>query len=286
MLAEILEKSGLEVATRESIEKGLKPFFDEFDIYSKIAKALIVDDEGQKDLMAEAKEMRLKFVKIRTASGKVKDLLKKDSRNYEKTVMSAYNLIKSEVEAVERHLLAQEKFAEIKENERIAELGRVRREEARDLSAWIPDGVTFGKMTEEEFNRVLTSAKLMKKYEEEEEKKRIEQEKLSREAAEKERIGNEAIRAENARIKAENEKLKQAKEVEDNLLGETKKIIIRDGSDFKPTETAQLLQCAEYLRHLSNHDFPKELKDEKLNKVLHNAKLLIEKTAKYIEENS
>lgn len=278
-LQEILDNSGLEIATKQSIKRGMNPFFEQFEEIAVDARALIVTDESQTDLMADAKKWRLKFVKIRTASGKIKDLLKKDSKIYEKTVMSVYKLIVTEVEKVERHLEKQEKFAAILKAQRVDKLDKERAEIAKDLIEWIPRDVTFGKLSDEEFERILNSAKLTKNFELEESiRKNKEAKELLRKQVEEAEERNR-LRVENEKLRAEI-KLKEdiEKEHVEKPVLEIKKL---DTSDEKEI----LLDYAKQIRNFARENLSEELKDFRYNKMLVNTKFLLEKVSIYIEEN-
>lgn len=277
-LQEILDNSGLEIATKQCIKKGMNPFFEEFEEIAQEARELVVSDENQTDLMTNAKTMRLKFVKIRTASGRIKDALKKDSKAYEKTVMSVYKLIVTEVEKVERHLEKQEKFSAILKAQRIDKLDKERAEIAKDLMEWIPRDVTFGKLSDEEFERILNSAKLTKNFELEESiRKDKEAKELLRKQVEEAEERNR-LRVENEKLRAENEKIKLDKAHVEKPVLEIKKL---DTSDEKEI----LLNYAKQIRNFSRENLSEELQDFRFNKMLVNTKFLLEKVSIYIEEN-
>lgn len=210
-LIKTIEESGLEKNTAQMLKDKFVPFFDAADQWKKKADELIVTDETQIELIKGAREARLALRDIRVGADKTRKELKEDSLRYGKAVQGLYNIIEYLIVPIEKHLQEQEDFPRIQAEKRLNELREKRNDEARSLSEFIPANLDLGTLTEEDFSRLISGAKLQKQKQEEEiEAARIESERLEKERIERERIEaeeREKQRLENIRLKEEADKM-------------------------------------------------------------------------------
>jgi hypothetical protein len=148
-----------------------------------------------------ARDVRLQLVKNRTATGKKKDEAKASLLSEGSLIQNLHNVVVATSELIEAELTQIEKFAEIKEAERVKALHAERLE---IMQPYIENyiGVDFGKMEQSQFDNIFEGAKLA--HEQKIEAARLAEEKrLAEEAAA--RIEQERIRRENEALKAEAE---------------------------------------------------------------------------------
>ncbi len=176
--------------------------FTEAGLILETYKAIEVTDETQTDLMAIAKSKRLTLKKIRTTVENKRKELKEDSLRTGKAIDAVARYIRENIEPAEDYLELQEKFAEIKENERRLKLVTERREkldkvqfDARDYS--------LDTMTDAEFEKLLKDSTIDYELKLAQEQAYADQQ--AKILADKE--------ADDARIRKENEILKQQAQV-------------------------------------------------------------------------
>lgn len=209
-LTNLIQANSLEAVTAESLKIAFEPFFEKVSEWKEKANSLVVTSADQKAEMKEAREGRLALKEIRVAAEKTRKALKEDSLKKGKVIDAAYSLIENQIKPLEAHLELQEKFAEIQEAKRLAEVKAARLELLRPYTVAI-DANLIGMMSDDMFDNFLNGTK--RKHEE-----AIEAERLAEvarleaiEAArlaqiERERIEaeqREAMRIENERLKAE-----------------------------------------------------------------------------------
>lgn len=107
--------NGLEVSTREAIQKAFLPFAQQFAEWEEKAKEIVVTDVSETDKMKAAGEARKAIKKIRTGADAVRKSLKEDSLKYGKAVQDVYNKIEESITPIEEYLETQEKFKELEE---------------------------------------------------------------------------------------------------------------------------------------------------------------------------
>ena len=165
--------------------------------YSEVIKLDIEDPETSK----KAKTLRLLFRDNRTKGINVwhsttKELFLKGGQFVDaiKRKEVAVN------ERIEENLEKIEKHFENLEIERKAKLNNERIEILEPYNAFVPMGLNFGEISEDEFSKIFNGAKLQfeqqQKEEAEAEEKRIADAKLEAERIEKQRIENERLKAE------------------------------------------------------------------------------------------
>lgn len=204
----LMETSPIEVETKLMIENKLLPFLEEAERIGANCRSIVVTDALQTELMAEAKEKRLALRKARTGAEKVKKALKADALAYGKVVQGVYNIIEGVTKPIELHLEQQEKFVEIQKQKQADELNHKRHLELEPFAEFAPS-IYLGNTTEEEFQSILSGAKLQF-----EAKVKAEEEAAAKAKAEAEEAAR--LRAENEKLKAEQAAAQKAAEQAEN----------------------------------------------------------------------
>ncbi len=212
-LLKVIENSGVDKAVVEDVMKQFEDFKVIASHWGAKAKEIVVTDETQTEVMAEARKGRMLLKKVRIDLGHTKDRLKRRSIDEGKAIQAIYNSLMELVVPLEQHLDKQEKFIEIQQANRELALHNRRFPILLELDV---DYTLYDlrKMPEEDFNRLVESTK---------ENIRLKLEEVER--LEKERIAKEKAEAkERQRILKQNEKLKaEAKERDAKLAEERKK---------------------------------------------------------------
>lgn len=159
-LVQVIEGSGLEVATANYIKEQFIPFFDKAIEWRQKAEALVVTDISQTREMKMAREARLALKEIRVSADKTRKQLKEDSLRYGKAVQGVYNLIEYLIAPIEKHLQEQEDFVVIQDVKRKAEIKASREVELQPFAEFVPFGLNLGEMSEEDYVKTLNGAKL------------------------------------------------------------------------------------------------------------------------------
>lgn len=174
------------------------PFEEAGDILANYSE-IVVTEEDQFSLMAEARSKRLKLKEIRVSVEKKRKELKEDSLRTGKAIDSVAKFVKDTIEPAEEYLEQQEKFAEIRQAERKA---KAHAERIEKLSQYVEDVSLYAleDMTDEAFTTLLSGAKQTFEEKKATEAK-IEADRIAKEKAdEKARIEqakeNERLRAE------------------------------------------------------------------------------------------
>lgn len=197
-----ITENAVESTTAEFIKEKFLPFFEQAQQWREKAQSLVVTDVSQVREMKMAREARLALKDIRVNADKTRKALKEDSLRYGKAVQGVYNVIEYLIVPIEKHLEEQEKFAEIQEVKRKAELKAQREMELQPFVEFVPFGIDLGEMPESEFQKIFFAAKSAMQAKLDAEAK-AEAERIAREKAEAEE--RERIRKENERLKAEAE---------------------------------------------------------------------------------
>jgi len=160
-LLKVITDSKVEQSTALGLQNAFLPFYADLQKWSEKAKTLVVTDASQVREMKMAREGRLALRDIRVAANKKRIALKEDSTRYGKAVQSVYNLIDDLCTPAEKHLEEQEKFVEIQEENRKAELKKVRTAELLPYAEFVAPGssVDLGEYTESEYSNIFTSCK-------------------------------------------------------------------------------------------------------------------------------
>ena len=202
------QEYGLTETKAQEIEQMFKPMLEKMSElekeYNDIIKLPITETTCQL-----AKELRLKYVKVRTGTAAIHKELKAFYLNggrfvdgWKNAQLFASQGIEEKLESIEQHFINLER-------ERIAKLESERTELLKPYSDVMPQGL--GLMDEPVFQNYLTGAKVAYEARIEAERK-AETDRLA--AIEAERIERERIRVENERLKAEAIEREKAAEAE------------------------------------------------------------------------
>lgn len=205
---EIVKDSGLVLTDATEIKGAYLPFLAQ--LQEVVEQAGKINAENPTDIDEKiARELRLKAVKIRTGSEKLKDERKKGYLIKGNLEQASYNVIKNSCLLAESALEEVEKAREKKEAARKEAL-RIERLDLLKPYCDNPEFYPLGEMDESGFNDLLNGMKLQAEAKVKAEQDRLEAERLLAEQKEKERIAYEAeqerIRKENEALKAESER--------------------------------------------------------------------------------
>ena len=157
------------------------PFFAEMTEASNEIETINFEDPTDADA-SKARTVRLRLAKNRTASEKEKDARKKGILSEGNLIQAAYNLIANASKMKEESLAQVEKFQQLKEEKRIADLENVRREMLAPFDMALPEGL--GKMTDEVFSAFFNGCKKQHEDKLEAERLRVEAEAKAKEIRE------------------------------------------------------------------------------------------------------
>jgi len=214
-LEEVVTQSGLPQAEGDQVKANYLPFLERLqEIKGQSGK---INFDAPTDIDEKiARDLRLKTVKIRTDSADVKDARKRIHILKGNLEQAAYNLIVADCRLIEDKFNQVEKAREIAEKKRKAELKIERTEKfAPYESVMSSQFLDFENMSDDDFQKLMDSAQLTLQAKIEAEKK-AEEERLA--AIEAERKRQEEIRLENERLK------KEAEEKEMALLAERSRV--------------------------------------------------------------
>ena len=204
-LSKILTDSGLAADKAGAIIETLAPLVEQAGDLCREAETITVTAADQLTEMRQAREIRLKLVKVRTGAEAARKTLKSDALALGRAIDACGNWIKAQTEPVEARLMECELFAERAEarrkqalrDERYALLAEVGPVDAAIVS-------TLGDMKQDAFDAMLQGAKLAKKARDEAAAK-AESDRQAREKAEADE--RERLRKENEKLRAEREKI-------------------------------------------------------------------------------
>jgi hypothetical protein len=207
---------------------------------------LIVTDISQVREMKMAREARLALREIRINADKLRKELKEDSLRYGRAVQGVYNVIETNIIPIEKHLEAQEKFKEIYEMQQREALRIEREQLVFDVRQYMFANVNLGEITEEDFQRLWTGAKLQADAAQQAALK-AESDRIAKEQAEAQE--RERLRVENERLKEEafNREIERRAEL-DRLEAEQRKANIeaariRKEAEQKAAEARKEADC-------------------------------------------
>ncbi len=183
-LVKVIESSELKSETSNFIKEKFLPFFEQAEEWKEKARTLTVTDVSQIREMKMAREARLALRDIRINADKTRKTLKEDSLRYGKAVQGVYNVIDFLIVPIEKHLEEQEKFVEILEAKRKAELKAKREIELQPFEEFVILDLDLANMNEENYQKLLNGAKLQLQEKIDVEKK-VEAERIEQERKEK-----------------------------------------------------------------------------------------------------
>jgi len=259
-IAVVIKQSGLEKPMVNNLMADYSKYFSEAKAIVSECKDIQVTSEDQVDLMQKAREARLKLKNIRVEADKTRAKLKAQSMREGNAIQGIYNVIKALIVPVEEHLEKQEKFAEVQEQLRVEKRLTDRTEK---LSRYVPDVSLYSikDMDDEVFNNLLSGCKLSwdkaKEAEAEAEAKRIADEKAEVERQEK-------IRLENEKLKKEAEVKEKALEIERQKQAEQ---LNKEREAKEKAEDKLKAEKAETLRKETEKKAIEELKEKEAEEV-------------------
>lgn len=206
----ILKEQGIENNQAQALLDAFGAPFEEAGVILKDYKTIVVTKEDQFDLMADAREKRLALKKVRTGVENKRKELKENILKEGKAIDSVARFVKEIIEPAESYLEEQEKFAEIKAAERAAAKKAQRIEQIMQYTDNI-DAYNLDSMDDTAFDALVATLKGIKDREAEEarlaEEKRIAEAKAAAEEQERVRKENERLKKE-----AEQREIELAKE--------------------------------------------------------------------------
>jgi len=217
----LLESSLIEKTKMDYIVEKFSEFTTIANEWSDKANAIVVTDESQIELMQQAREGRLILKAKRIEIEKTRKSLKEQSLNEGRLIDGIAKTLTLIVEPAEKHLELQERFIDIQEQKRKAELKAERYKLMLPYAEILdPDTLQLDIITEEAFTGILKYAKnTLQERIETERLVKIEQEQKAKAEAEEKEI----LQLENDRLKAQAilssqevmQKQKEAKELRD-----------------------------------------------------------------------
>jgi len=205
------EQHSVAEETKKSLLENFQELFAQTQEWKEKASALVVTSPDQKEDIKNAGIARKALKNIRVEVEKKRKELKEESLRRGQTIDAIAKILTNEIIPSEEHLEKQEKFVELLEAKRKAELKAERLEQLQVFGFIYDNGFRLDLMDEATFQNLLAGTK--KAFEDKiEAEKKAEADRIQK--AEDERIERE-------RIKAENEKLKtEAVEIEKQLAEE------------------------------------------------------------------
>jgi DNA repair exonuclease SbcCD ATPase subunit len=200
-LATLVGESGLTSAKATILLEKFQDFFTAAATWEVRASQIVVTDASQRELMAEARNGRLELKGKRNDIERERKRLKEESLRESKAIDGIANVLKALIVPIEEHLERQERFVEIQEAARQAEIAAANAEAERL------------RLEEEEKAKAA-----------EQERLRAENEQLKAEAEEREKAAAEERRQAEAALKSAQEETEKqariAREREAKLLAE------------------------------------------------------------------
>lgn len=202
-LVQIVRSSGLEKTKADFILEKFQDYFKIAADWEAKAKMLVVTSPDQVAEMKMAREGRLYLKAKRVEIERARKELKEQSLREGKAIDGIANVLKGLIEPTEDYLEQQEKFVELQEEKRKAEVRAARQEEMLSLGM-VPELYDITNMPADIYAGLITARKDVMRQEEEA-AKRAEEERIAREAEEK-------------RMREENERLRKEAEERERVL--------------------------------------------------------------------
>lgn len=218
------EEFGIEPKQANEIIGGLPQILNERSVLEAQFNEVLIMDIEHYETSKKARELRLLIQKNRTQGinawhKTTKDYFLKGGQFVDaikRKEVSINERMESDLEAIEKH-------QEIKEQKRLDELEAKRIEIAKELNEFLPFGVSFRLLSDDDFDKLIQGAKLQKQAKEESDKKaeleRIEAERKAEEERkrifeENERLKKEALQQQK-KIEAERLRIEEERKAEE-----------------------------------------------------------------------
>jgi len=210
-LVKVINDSGLDKTKAQILLDNFSNYFDIASDWENKTKALVITDVNQVAEMKMAREGRLFLKGKRLDVEHTRKSLKEASLREGQTIDAIARILTNLITPIEQQLEDKEKFAEIQEAKRKAELKALRDQEVLPYIEFVPFGIDLGALDETGYRTIFNGAKAQ--YEAKiEAEKRAEAERIAREKAEAEE--RERIRQENERLKKEVEERERLAQIE------------------------------------------------------------------------
>lgn len=204
--------------TQISLAEAYKPFLEKAQLWEQQAREIVVTDINDKEGMKKAAGMRKQVKALRIELEKKRKEIKHDAQQKGKAIDTIAREIKAMIEPMEEYLKEQEEFAK-REQARIAEQVKSERKAQLDEYEFDTTFIDLGEMDEENYSKLLETAKTAHEAKVKAEQEAAEAErKRQEEEAEKERQRIAAEKAEQERIRKENERLKAEQEAREREI--------------------------------------------------------------------
>lgn len=270
-LVSLINKNNLDKTKAQVLLDNFLCYFDLAADWENKAKSLTVNSIEQRAEMKMAREGRLFLANKRTDIEKTRKQLKESSLREGQTIDAIAKVLTNLILPIEEDLKLKEKFAEIQEENRKALLKSERENQISKYSEFVPFGLNFGEMEEEDFNKTLEGAKLQFEAKQEAIKK-AEDERIAKEKAES--LERERIKQENIKLKEEADKREKqlaierakAKEEADKREALQAQIKAKEQAELKAKQEADAKFLAEQKA--------KELEAKKMAKASESVKLM------------
>lgn len=230
-LQTIISESGLDATKAKVVQERFADAFEVAAEWEALAKTIVVTDESQVADMEKAREGRLILKKMRIAIKDTHKELKAQSLLEGKAIDGMKNVLTALIEPTEKYLLKQERFVEIKQEERDKEdlrLAEVKRQEEAEAERKAEaerqeevrlDNIRLRKQTEE-IEAELRAGRERAKAEKEAADEKVRKIKAENEA----KLKTEREKVEAEKKKAEDEAQRVREENEANLRVEREKL--------------------------------------------------------------
>ena len=150
----------IEKTKGDYIKEKFQEFTQAVEEWSEKANAIVVTEETQKELMAEAREGRLLLKAKRIEVEKTRKSLKEQSLSEGRLIDSVAKYLTGLIEPAEKHLELQEKFIEIQEQNKRIQLKADRTDLLQPYKDVIdPNSIQLDLITDEAFTTILNGAK-------------------------------------------------------------------------------------------------------------------------------
>jgi len=203
--------------SREKLRALLEPIFADAGPLCVQAREITVTDEDDEEGMQRAATLRKRLVKIRTGSEKQRKELKAEAQRQVTAIDGIFRPLRQAIEAHEEHLARQEKYREIQERKRQAQVDEQRHKQLTAMNV-NPSLYQYRTMTDEQFEQCVKDIeakqeldRLRAEKEAEEAKRREAEQQAERE---RQRAEHERAQQELEQQREENERLRQQQEAE------------------------------------------------------------------------
>lgn len=210
-LVKVVNESGLDKTKAQVLLDNFSNYFDIAADWENKAKTLAVTDVKQIAEMKMAREGRLFLKQKRVDVEHTRKMLKENALREGQTIDSIARILTNLILPIEQDLEQKEKFAEIQEAKRKAELKAIREQELQPYIEYVPFGIDLGALDEAGYQTILNGAKMQLQAKIDAEQK-AEDERIAKEKAEAEE--RERIRQENERLKKEAEERERLAKIE------------------------------------------------------------------------